>query len=179
MTDRYWIVAVSMFLWIALAAPSWLVRPLDHAAVWGRPDSGSLLVLGVFAFVVVGTLYHVVPFIIWLDRYSDRLGFEQVPMIDDLYLDRLERIDLAVLLVGTAGVVVSTSLSLPQAVRLGSAVLVAIGFVVFLANLLVTIHRHGPGGIPGVFGSESPSEPAESSDERLHESPDVDDRTGT
>ena len=174
MTDRYRIVAGAIVLWIVLAVPSWVVDPIDRATVWGHPDSGSLLVLGVFAFVVVGTLYHVVPFIIWLERYSDRLGFEPVPMIEDLYSDRLERIDLSLLLLGTAGIVVSGFGSLPGWVVLGSSVLIALGFVVFLANVLVTVHRHGPDGLRGVFVSGG-SKSVDPSDGSLHEAADVHD----
>lgn len=151
MTDRYRIVAVAIGLWIVLTAPTWLSDPLAFTALWGHPDASALLLFGVFGFVVVGSLYHIVPFIIWIDRYSDRLGFESVPMIDDLYDDRLERIDYVAFLVGTTGLVAADLLALPAWSLLVATTVLAGGVVVFLANMLATIHRHGPAGVPGVI----------------------------
>jgi len=91
MIARYWVVVSALLAWIALAAPTWWAEPIAYGSLFGHPDAQRLLLFGVFGFVVIGSLYHIVPFIIWIERYSDRLGFEQVPMIDDLYDDRLER----------------------------------------------------------------------------------------
>ncbi|SDQ52979.1 hypothetical protein [Natronobacterium texcoconense] len=154
MTDRYWVVAVSLLTWIVLTLPAWWVDPLGYGGLFGHPDATNLLVFGVFGFVVVGSLYHIVPFIIWIEQYSDRLGFEQVPMIDDLYDDRLERADFALTVVGFAGMSAAPLLDLPAVVPAVSGIVATVGFCLFVANVLLTIHRHGPRGLPGVFVSD-------------------------
>ncbi|MCU4741332.1 hypothetical protein [Natronoglomus mannanivorans] len=166
MTARYWIVAVSLASWIALTATAWWVEPIGYETLFGHPDATVLLVVGVFGFVVVGTLYHIVPFIIWHDRYSDRLGFEPVPMIDDLYSSRLERVDFWASVVGLGGIAASSLLPVPDEVGIAGGSLLAVGFALFVANMLRTIHRHGPGGLGGVLVSSIPSTTAsrESSD---------------
>ncbi|EMA39490.1 heme-copper oxidase family protein [Halobiforma nitratireducens] len=168
MTDRYWIVVASLYAWVFLTLPAWWVDPLGPAGLFGHPDATNLLVFGVFAFVVVGSLYHIVPFILWLEQYSDRLGFEQVPMIDDLYDDRLERADFALTVVGFAGMAVAPLFDLPAAVSAASGLLATVGFCLFVVNVLLTIHRHGPGGIVGAFltledgdGSDEPADVAD------------------
>jgi hypothetical protein len=102
-----------------LTLPAWLSDPLAPNATFGAPRASHLLLVGVVGFVVLGTLYHVVPFIVWVHRYSDQLGYEAVPMIDDLYSDRLAAVDLAFLGVGTGLLVATDLLSVPP---LGSAV---------------------------------------------------------
>ncbi|SFB75499.1 hypothetical protein SAMN05444422_101757 [Halobiforma haloterrestris] len=170
MTDRYWVVVVSLVAWSVLALPAWWSDPLGYAGLFGHPDATNLLVFGVFAFVVVGSLYHIVPFIIWLEEYSDRLGFEQVPMIDDLYDDRLERADLALTVVGVAAMVATPLAALPGiAVTAGGAV-ATVGFCLFVANMLLTIRRHGPDGLVGVFTTLEDGESGEESEP----GPDVD-----
>ncbi|WP_254763913.1 hypothetical protein [Natrinema marinum] len=153
MIDRYWVVVGSLLAWIALAAPTWWADPLAYGSLFGHPDGRGILLYGVFGFVVIGSLYHIVPFIVWIERYSDRLGFEKVPMIDDLYDDRLERADFWTTLVGFGGLAAGPLVGLPPAVLAASSALATVGVALFVANVLLTIHRHGPDGIGGVLSS--------------------------
>jgi hypothetical protein len=153
MLARYTVVVAALFAWIALAAPTWWADPLAFESLFGHPRARNLLLFGVFGFVVIGSLYHIVPFIIWIEHYSDRLGFEQVPMIDDLYDDRLERADFWATLGGFSGLAVAPILGLPAAAITASSVLAAVGVALFVANMLLTIHRHGPDGLTGVLAS--------------------------
>ncbi|TYL38633.1 hypothetical protein CV102_12045 [Natronococcus pandeyae] len=159
MTARYWVVAGSLLAWAALAVPAWWRDPTGHAGVFGAPGTSELLVLGVFGFVVVGTLYHVIPFIVWLERYSDRIGLEPVPMIDDLYSSRLERADFRLTLAGFLVLVVAGWASLPSSIAAVGGLLASVGFGLFAVNLAWTIHRHGSSGV----GSESRDSASEES----------------
>jgi hypothetical protein len=102
-------------------------------------------------FVVLGTLYHVVPFIVWVHRYSDRLGLEDVPMIDDLYSDWLAAVDGVFFAGGTITLLASDLSGVPSGVRIAGAAAVAVGAAVFVANILSVLHRHSPHGIAGVL----------------------------
>jgi hypothetical protein len=154
MHTRYSVVAVALAAWAATAAPAWLRAPLAPEHVLGGPGSAPLLLLGVIGFVVLGTLYHVVPFVVWVERYSDRLGFESVPMVDDLYDDRLAAADGALLSVGTALVVGADVAAGVSGTTLGGGAarpalaglsLATLGVAVFAANALLVIRRHSPG----------------------------------
>jgi hypothetical protein len=90
--------------------------------------------VGVAGFALLGTLCHLVPFIVWVHRYSDRLGLEPVPMIDDLYSDRLTRADFAAFLVGGP--------SPPGATRGSRGTLVLLGSLLFAWNLASICRRH-------------------------------------
>ena len=163
MLSRYAVVAVAMAGWSLLSAPAWLTDPLALAHRFGGPGTVHLLALGCVGFVVLGTLYHIVPFIVWVHRYSDRLGFEDVPMIDDLYADRLAAADFTLFVAGTTGLVAADLLALPTFVVPLSGALVAAGSVVFAANLLSVLRNHSPHTVAGVLFSraESDDEPAD------------------
>ncbi|RXK51418.1 hypothetical protein [Halorientalis pallida] len=154
MLSRY---AVAMAGWSLLTAPAWLTDPLALAYRFGGPGTAHLLAPGVVGFVVLGILYHVVPFIVWVHRYSDRLGFEDVPVIDD----RLAAADFALFSTGTGGLVAADLLALPAVVAPLASTLVAADTVVFAANLLSVLRNHSPHTLAGVlFGRAGPAESA-------------------
>ncbi|WP_049947536.1 hypothetical protein [Candidatus Halobonum tyrrellensis] len=156
MLRRYAVVAGAMLSWAALTLPVWAASPLDPAALFGAPSATALLFVGVVGFVVWGTLYHVVPFVVWVHRYSDRLGLGDVPTVADLYDDRLAATDFAALSVGGSILVLAESVGLPDAVVSLGGVLVFLGVVVFVVNVLSVVYRHGRGSsnAPSVTADE-------------------------
>ncbi|MEA1931978.1 MAG: hypothetical protein U9O06_10585 [Euryarchaeota archaeon] len=152
MCSRYAVATVALGGWAILAAPAWIADPLAREALFGGPRTLYLLVLGVIGFVVLGTLYHIVPFIIWVDRYSDRLGYEPVPMIDDLYDDRLAATDFGLLSVGTIGLVGAAWLDVSSTVTVASGVVLLAGIVVFVTNILGVIHNYSPDSLSKILG---------------------------
>jgi len=174
MLARYAVVAVAMAVWALEAGRAWVVDPVAVAAdpatlaadptALGRgewlgdplvaaPFGGAphLLFVGIVGFVVLGTLYHVVPFIVWVHRYSDLLGRERVPMIDDLYDDRIARADFVATVAGGAGLVAAAQADLPSAVTVGAGALATLGFALVATNLTLVVREHGPGGLRGVL----------------------------
>jgi len=148
MLSRYAVVTVTALAWSLTAAGTWVVRPLGAPVRFGHPTVGSLLLGALIGFVVIGTVYHVVPFIVWLERYSDRVGLERVPAIDDLYDGRVSAIEFAAMVVGTALLLASATVSLAgyaRTVRLLASSLVIVGVLLFVGNLALTLARHaGP-----------------------------------
>ncbi|WP_247730772.1 hypothetical protein [Halovivax limisalsi] len=154
MHTRYAIAAPALAAWALLSIPAWTSEPTAAVHRFGAEGTAHLLLLGAVGFVVFGTLYHIIPFIIWVHRYSDRLGLEPVPMIDDLYDDRLAAIDGTLLASGTAALVVADLVALPVVVDAAGGTLLTLGVVVFAANMLLVIRRHSPHSLGRVvFGS--------------------------
>ena len=153
MLRRYAVAAVALCLWAVSALPAWLADPLSVRATFGNPAVGGPLLAVAVGFVVVGTLYHVVPFLVWVDQYSDRLGLADVPTADDLYDGRLARLDLAASGAGALLVLVA-------AVRQGElllgvgGLLVVTGLAVATANLLDVVRGHAATGLTGVLVPE-------------------------
>jgi len=157
MHSRYAVAVAALTAWALLSLPTWFDRPTAREHLLGAPGTVHLLVLGAVGFVVVGTLYHVVPFIVWVHRYSDLLGFEDVPMIDDLYDDRLAAVEFALLVAGTAVLVGSDLAAGGTLVTAAGGVLVGLGVVCFVASVLLILRDHGPHSLDRVvLGPLSP-----------------------
>ena len=147
MLSRYAVLTVALAVWTVTTIPPWVDAPLARAHLLGA--EASLLLVGVVGFVVLGTLYHVVPFIVWVHRYSDRLGFEQVPMIDDLYDSHLAVADLSLFVGGLGALSARGLVGMEWLGPVGRLCLLA-GAVVFVTNLLAVLRHHGPDSIPAV-----------------------------
>ena len=84
---------------------------------------------------------------------SDRLGLEPVPMIDDLYRDRIAAVDGLLTVGGGVLLVAGQWWDATPLVHAGGG-LVVLGFAAFAANLALVIHVHSPASLAGVvFGS--------------------------
>jgi len=166
MLARYAVVAPAMALWALLAASAWVVDPvalvdgrlatgdpLAYRTLFGHPDAAHLLAFGVVGFVVLGTLYHVVPFLVWTERYADRLGLEAVPTLDDLYDDRVALVDFALTGGGAALWAGGALAGVALAVSVGT-VAFACGGALAAANLARVVWRHSPGALAERFARE-------------------------
>ncbi|WP_435349305.1 hypothetical protein [Haloarchaeobius sp. HRN-SO-5] len=151
MLTRYAVAAVAMVVWAVLAGWAWLRDPLATDARFGT--GLALLALFVVGFVVLGTLYHVVPFVVWVHRYADRLGYEPVPMVDDLYDGRLAAADFALVLLGAASLVVADVATVPDWVTVAGGTTLLLGVVVFAGNLAGVVRHHGDGVVVTLVGS--------------------------
>jgi hypothetical protein len=141
---RYAIVAAALPLWAMLTAPAWLRDPTTSKHLIGVQGTTHLFVIGVVGLIVLGTLYHVVPFIVWMNRYSDRLGHGDVPMIDDLYFDRIAALDGTLLVSGTVALVLAEADVVPGVGAIFGGMLISLGVVVFTANMVVVLRFHSP-----------------------------------
>jgi hypothetical protein len=153
---RYAVVVPAGLLWAVTTLPVWWATPLAPSATLGAPTTVPLLVGGVVGFVVVGTLYHVVPFVVWVHEYSDRLGLEAVPSLDDLTDDRLTRVEFLAFVtalgaVTVAGVVAETGggsvvgvARLDRTLRLLAVTLFGLGTTAFVGNLTAVLVGHSP-----------------------------------
>ncbi len=144
MLRRYWLVGLSLLGWGLLSIPAWLGNPLAHVVRFGSPRGTHLLFVGVFALTIVGTVYHVVPFIVWFHRYSDRLGYEPVPMIGDLYSERLARVEFWFLAVGLGTLWASELAGAPTWTLFVGGNVLGLGVLLFAVNMGLVVWRHRP-----------------------------------
>ena len=139
MLTRYALAAGLALAWATTALRSWWTDPLGSR--YGSPAAGPLLLAGLVGLVVAGTLYHVVPFLVWVRQYSDRLGLEPVPLVEDLYDGRVAALDRW-FVVGGGAMVASGDAIAAGLDRVGWAAL-AVGAALFSANLTLVVVRHG------------------------------------
>lgn len=151
MLRRYWVVGLSVVGWVCLTAPGWVVGPQAYFNRFGSPSATHLLFLGLFTFTVIGTFYHVVPFIVWFHEYSDKLGYEPVPMVDDLYNAKLARVEYLFLVFGLAILWIAELLQAPWWTLMVGGNVFGVGVILFAFNMGLVIARHRPDTVRDVF----------------------------
>jgi hypothetical protein len=110
-------VAIVVGLGLAVAAglhPRWMVA------------YGILGILGWLSVLVIGMAYKILPFLVWLYRFSPHVRDPDLPSAADLSSPVLQWTTLALLTVGIAALAVAASLGWPTTAR-GAALAVAAG----------------------------------------------------
>ena len=151
MLSRYAVVVAAALAWAALTLPAWLAAPTAPDATFGAPGTAHLLGAGVVGFVVLGTLYHVVPFIVWVHRYSDLLGFEDVPVVDDLYDARVAQADFLLLVAALLALTADGLVGLPDAAVAAAGVAFLAGTGLFVGNMVRVVREHSPHSVSGIL----------------------------
>ncbi len=142
--DVAWRHTASSLVYLGLAAALGAALAL---APLGQPWTDRLhLVYSLFALVgfigsiVVGQLYKIVPFLVWLHRFSAYVGLKRVPPAGELLGERWKRVQYALMHAGIGalalGVVVDSAAlrSLGATAFAGSAALVVRNLVVVWAS---------------------------------------------
>ena len=103
---------------------------------------GLLAIPGFIGTIVVGQLYKIVPFLVWLHRFSRFVGLKKVPSASELLPEAPKRVQYFAMHFGMAGLVSGVLVDSP-ALRTAGAVLFASSAVLFARNLGV-IHARQP-----------------------------------
>ena len=93
-----------------------------------------LLLVGWITLTIIGAEYHIIPMITWMEKYSMKLGVEEVPMIGDLFNLRLGEAVLALSGIGTV-------LLLVPVTRVAGGVILFAVFLVFTWDMLMVQRR--------------------------------------
>lgn len=96
---------------------------------------GFSVLLGFFSTLIVGQMYKIVPFLVWYHKYSDKVGFQSVPMLKDLFNEKLACYQMYVMI---AGIVLSILFWLINNTfgLLLSFLLLFISSIMFLINMV-------------------------------------------
>lgn len=93
-----------------------------------------LMLMGWITLTIIGAEYHIIPMITWMEKYSEKLGLEEVPMIGDLFNLRLGEILLALSVLGTAMLLVPVT-------RTPGGLLLLATFVAFSCDMVMVQRR--------------------------------------
>ncbi len=94
---------------------------------------GAAVIFGFFSMLIVGQMYKIVPFLVWFHTFSDRVGKEPVPMLKDMFSERLGTIQFGLINFGIVFTLVGLLLMQPHLLRAGF-------IVVFLASVLFAVN---------------------------------------
>ena len=107
--------------------------PLNVAGGYTFQHS-HLLLLGWITLTILGAEYHIIPMLTWMEKYANKLGVEDIPMIADLFSMKLGK---AVLAGSIIGVVL---LIYPGTSPLGGAILL-VTFLAFVGDMVAVQFR--------------------------------------
>ncbi|MFQ6050799.1 MAG: cbb3-type cytochrome c oxidase subunit I [Candidatus Hydrothermarchaeota archaeon] len=62
-----------------------------------------LALVGWVSLTIIGGMYHIMPMLVWMEKYGEKLGKEPIPMIKDMYSERLANSILWMVNAGTIG----------------------------------------------------------------------------
>lgn len=91
LTMRFSLAAVGYLVALAVGASVVLSTRLSfHGAATALPMGFAFLFLmGWVTAMIMGHLFKIVPFLVWLDRYSDKIGKQKVPLLREMVNERL------------------------------------------------------------------------------------------
>ncbi|MDZ7289449.1 MAG: hypothetical protein ONB44_21935 [candidate division KSB1 bacterium] len=96
---------------------------------------GWLAVIGFAGFIIVGQMYKIVPFLVWFNKYSDKVGQATVPMLKEMFDEQLAKIELGLMLAGFLIAAVALPLANTLLFRIGAIVLMA-SAAIFVWNMI-------------------------------------------
>ncbi len=85
---------------------------------------GFIVLFGYISFLIVGQMYKIVPFLVWYHKYSSKVGLEKVPMLKDMFNEKLAEIQFYLMNIGLAILIPSLLFQFQ--------VLVFVAFLIFL-----------------------------------------------
>lgn len=90
---------------------------------------GFTVLFGCITLLIIGMMYKVVPFLVWFHKYSDKVGKEKVPLLKDMFSERIGSIQFWLINIGVPDVMVGLYLE--------NQIIVGIGLtIIFIASLL-------------------------------------------
>lgn len=96
---------------------------------------GFMIIVAYISTLIVGQMYKIVPFLVWYHKYSSKVGIEKVPMLKEMFSEKLAELNLYLMLVGII-ISVFSFLSQINILLLIGFVLLFISSVIFSFNMI-------------------------------------------
>lgn len=139
---RYYLTAMVLLALLAVLGVvlSWPGLPATLFTTQLENVYGFLGLIGVVALTIIGFLHKIVPFLVWYRAYSPQVGRHKVPMLGDLFSERIQRLAYWCYLAGLVLICGGAAASSAGWVRIGLGFLLA-SLLLFGFNLF-TMVRH-------------------------------------
>ncbi len=95
---------------------------------------GLIALFGSFGMLIIGQMYKIVPFLVWYHKYSSKVGIQNVPMLKDMFDEKLANYQLIVMLGGIINASIGFFLDLKFVIFLGF-LLLFISSLIFAYNM--------------------------------------------
>lgn len=68
---------------------------------------GYMIIFGYLSMLIVGQLYKIVPFLVWYHKYSSKVGLEKVPLLQEMFREKIARYGFYLMIAALLGSVYS------------------------------------------------------------------------
>jgi len=92
---------------------------------------GFLILFGYISMLIVGQMYKIVPFLVWFHKYSSKVGLQPVPMLKDMFSEKIASVEFWMMNVALLGAVLGLGIS-------NSSVLAASFGLMLLVSLILS-----------------------------------------
>lgn len=96
---------------------------------------GFMIIVAYISTLIVGQMYKIVPFLVWYHKYSSKIGIEKVPILKEMFSEKLAELNLYLMFVGII-ISVLSFLSQFNILLLIGFVLLFISSVIFSYNMI-------------------------------------------
>jgi|Deesub1362A_J573_1020465.scaffolds.fasta_scaffold00089_77 cbb3-type cytochrome oxidase subunit 1 len=96
------------------------------------------ILVGWITLTIIGAMYHIVPMMVWIEKYSTKLGVQDVPMIKDMYNAKLAR---TLLYSTNAGIILFVLQPLTAYVVMVGGIILLLSFIAFTVEMLSISRR--------------------------------------
>jgi cbb3-type cytochrome oxidase subunit 1 len=93
-----------------------------YSLIWTH---AHLALIGFVTLTIMGAMYHLVPMLVWMEKYGPKMGKEKVPNIQDLFSQKVASLILITMVLGIGGIYLGSIYSVTILLR-WSAFLIAI-----------------------------------------------------
>ncbi|MBI5755539.1 MAG: hypothetical protein HZA12_01320 [Nitrospirae bacterium] len=90
---------------------------------------GFTVLFGCITLLIIGMMYKIVPFLVWFHKYSDKVGKEKVPMLKEMFSERIGNLQFWLLNIGVPDVMAGLFLQNQTVVAIGIT-------IIFISSLL-------------------------------------------
>ncbi len=93
-----------------------------YSLIWTH---AHLALIGFVTLTIIGAMYHLIPMLVWMERYGPKLGKEEVPNIQDLFSQELARLILWVSVIGLIGILIGSLYGITSLLRISTYIIAA------------------------------------------------------
>ncbi len=109
---------------------------------------GYSALIGFFSIITVGQLYKILPFLVWYHKFSSKVGISPVPLLREMFNEKIAVIEFYLLVFGFFGGVVGLILT-NNLILLISFSLMLISSLIFVYNMLTIFTASGSQPLSG------------------------------
>ncbi|HAB52751.1 MAG: hypothetical protein A2315_08080 [Ignavibacteria bacterium RIFOXYB2_FULL_35_12] len=101
---------------------------------------GYMIIFGYLSMLIIGQMYKIVPFLVWYHKYSSKVGLEKVPMLKDMFNEKLAQYGFYLMIAAIIGSVCSLTFKTEVGLIISFA-LMFINSIIFSFNMITIFRR--------------------------------------